>query len=247
MSTNIDVIKLFGKEYYFLDLGREISPEMPHYPGHMKTNFWWHITHDECKMRLGEESSYGGYGVKAIAICDHVSTHVDAVAHFDKNKVDMSVEKIPLDQLIGPAAWIDVSFVPALTHITLQDVKKGLAEARVTLEPGMTLLYYVGIEPYWNDHRKYLREYPGLDEEATRWLLDQGLVNIGTDAASLDTPADINYPNHTVHGEKEVIHTENVANITKIPMHSGFYYAMFPLKFVGCTGSPVRAFAIWPK
>ena len=57
MSANIDVIKLFGKEYCFLDLGREISPEMPHYPGHMKTNFWWHVTHDECKMRLGEESA----------------------------------------------------------------------------------------------------------------------------------------------------------------------------------------------
>lgn len=241
----VDVIEMFGQQLNFLDLGREISPEMPHYPGHQKTMFWWHVTHDECKMRLGEESTYGGYGVKAISTCDHISTHVDAVAHFTKDKVDQSVEKITLKELITPAAWIDVSMVPALTHITLDHVKKALDTAEVTLKAGMTLLYYTGIEPYWNNHKVYLREYPGLDEEATRWILDQGVVNIGTDATSLDTPADINYPNHTVHGELGVIHTENICNMTKIPKHQDFYYAMFPLKLVGCTGSPVRAFAIW--
>lgn len=246
-TLKVDVLELFGKKLNFLDLGREISPEMPVYPGHMKTTFWWHTTHDETLYRLGEASTYKyGYGVKGISTCDHISTHVDAVYHFDANKSHLSVDKIELPQLITPAAWIDVSFVPALTHITLGDVKKALDAAEVTLSPGMTLLYYTGIEPYWNtDHKKYLRQYPGLDAEATTWLLDQGLVNIGTDATSLDTPADINYPNHSVHAEREVIHTENVVNMTKIPRHSGFYYAMFPLKWVGLTGSPVRAFAVW--
>jgi len=241
----VETIELFGKKINFLDLGREISPDMPHYPGHMKTNFWWHLTHDECKLRLGEESKYSGYAVRGIVTCDHVSTHVDAVYHFDKSKPHLTVEKITLKELITPAAWIDVSFVPARAHITLDDVKSALNKANVTLQPGMTLLYYTGIEKYWDDHATYLYQYPGLNEEATRWILDQGVVNIGTDATSLDTPADINYPNHTVHGEKNVIHTENVKNITHIPRHQGFYFAMFPLKFVGATGSPVRAFAFW--
>jgi kynurenine formamidase len=110
----------------------------------------------------------------------------------------------------------------------------------------MILLYWTGIEPYSDsDPYRYLSQYPGLDKEATTWLLDQGLVNIGTDAASLDTPADLDYPNHTVHAEREVVHTESLINITKIPRHDNFYVAMFPLKFRGLTGSPVRAFAIW--
>jgi len=238
------VTELFGKKIHILDLSREVSPEMPHYPGHMKTNLWWHLTHEECRMRLGD-TPFEGYGVKGIVTCDHVSTHVDAVYHFNKHRPDLTVDNISLHYMITPAVWIDVSHVKPRTHITLADVKLALEKAGATLKPGMTLLYYTGVDRYWHDPLTYVSQYPGLDREATAWILDQGVVNVGTDAASLDNPADITYPNHTVHGERLVIHTENVANITRIPRHTGFYFAMFPLKFVGATGSPVRALAIW--
>lgn len=242
----LETVELFGKKIKFLELSREISPEMPHYPGHMKTNFWWHLTHEECKLRLGD-TPFEGYGVKGIVTCDHVSTHVDAVYHFNKHRPDLTVENISLQDMITPAAWIDVSHVKPRTHIKLADVQAALDKAGVTLKPNMTLLYYTGIEKAWNDVATYVTQYPGLDEEATKWILDQGVVNVCTDAASLDNPADITYPNHTVHGERAVIHTENVYNIAKIPRHDQFYYAMFPLKFVGLTGSPVRAYAMWEE
>ena len=246
-NAKIDVIDFMGKKLIFLDLGKDVAPEIPVYPGHMKTAFWWHKTHEETKFSLGEASKYPyGFGVKGIITCDHTSTHVDAVYHFDPNKSHLSVDKITLKELIAPAAWIDLSFVQGRVHITKDALQKGLDEAQVTLKPGMILLYWTGIEPYSDsDPYRYLSQYPGLDKEATTWLLDQGLVNIGTDAASLDTPADLDYPNHTVHAEREVVHTESLINITKIPRHDNFYVAMFPLKFRGLTGSPVRAFAIW--
>lgn len=239
-------IEFFGKKLHFLELNREISPEMPHYPGHMKTNFWWHLTHEECVMRLGK-TPFEGYAVKGIVTCDHVSTHVDAVYHFNKHRPDLTVDAIPISTMITPAAWIDVSHVPPRTHIKLADVKDAIAKANVTLRPGMTLLYYTGADRMWNDPLKFVSQYPGLDAEATAWILDQGVVNVCTDATSLDNPADITYPNHTVHGKRCVVHTENIANMTKIPRHDNFYFAMFPLKFVGLTGSPVRAFAIWEE
>lgn len=246
-DPTVTQLELFGKKLNFLDLGKNVAPEIPVYPGHMKTAYWWHKTHEETKFSLGEASKYPyGFGVKGIITCDHTSTHVDAVYHFDPNKSHLSVDKITLPELVAPAAWIDLSFVQGRVHITLDAVKRGLDAAQVTLKPGMILLYWTGIEPAGiNDHKRYLSNYPGLDKEATTWLLDQGLVNIGTDAASLDTPADLDYPNHTVHAEREVVHTESLVNITKIPRHDNFYVAMFPLKFVGLTGSPVRAFAIW--
>jgi kynurenine formamidase len=239
-----EVLELFGKKIVALDLGREISPEMPHYPGHMKTAFWWHLTHAECKMRLGE-TPFGGYGVKGIVMCDHVSTHVDAVYHFNKDRPDLTVDTISLQNLVTPAAWIDLSFVPPRSHITLTQVREALGAAGVTLSSGMTLLYDVGVHDSWNDAPTYVSQYPGLDAAATEWILDQGVVNVGTDATSLDNPADMAYPNHTIHGQRLVMHTENLTNITKIPCHDGFYFAMFPLKFQGLTGSPVRAFALW--
>jgi len=36
-----------------------------------------------------------------------------------------------------------------------------------------------------------------------------------------------------------------VANITRIPHHSGFWVAFFPLRLAGGTGSPARALALW--
>jgi kynurenine formamidase len=246
-NVKIDVVEFMGKKLNFLDLGKDVAPDVPVYPGHMKTAFWWHKTHEETKFSLGEASNYPyGFGVKGIITCDHTSTHVDAVYHFDPNKSHLSVDKITLKELIAPAAWIDLSFVQGRVHITKDAVQRGLDEAGVSLSPGMMLLYWTGIEPCSDtDPQRYLSQYPGLDKNATTWLLDQGLVNIGTDAPSLDTPADLDYPNHTVHAEREVVHTESLINITKIPRHDNFYVAMFPLKFRGLTGSPVRAFAIW--
>ncbi|MEW6243855.1 MAG: cyclase family protein [Bacillota bacterium] len=240
------VIEFFGKKLHFLELNREVSPEMPHYPGHMKTNFWWHLTHEECQVRLGN-TPFEGYGVKGIVTCDHVSTHVDAVYHFNKHRPDLTVDAIPIQTMVTPAAWIDVSHVPPRTHIKLADVKAAVERAGVSLKPGMTLLYYTGADKHWTDPIKFAFQYPGLDAEATAWLLDHGLVNVCTDATSLDNPADITYPNHTIHGQRCIVHTENIANMTRIPMHDNFYFAMFPLKFVGLTGSPVRAFAIWEE
>jgi kynurenine formamidase len=62
---------------------------------------------------------------------------------------------------------------------------------------------------------------------------------------STDNPADVTYPNHTAHAERLVNHTEVVANIDRIPVHSGFTVMIVPLRLVGATGSPVRIFALW--
>lgn len=242
------VIEMFGKKIHILDIGRELSEEAPVYPGHAKTSFWWHLTHDECKLRLGDCGEFEGYAVRGIVTCDHVSTHVDAVYHFNKNRPDLTVDNIPFEYMITPAAWIDLSFVPGRTHITLVDVKKAIKKANVTLKEGMTLLYYTGISEKWDDPKTYVTDYPGLDKEATEWILDQGVVNICTDAASTDNPADITYPNHLTHGKRMVIHTENISNrITQIPMHEGFYFVMLPMRIVGATGCFTRALAMWEE
>ena len=246
--TDEAVVELFGKRIHILDISREVSEEMPVYPGHVKVAFWWHLTHDEVKkLRLPATSPFDGYAVRGVVMCEHVSTHVDAVWHFNKNRPDLTIDRVPLTQLITPAVWIDVSHVPPRQHITRQDVQKALEAAGATLKPGMTLLYYTGAAEKWNSPMEFVTQYPGLDAEATEWILDQGVVNVGTDAPSTDNPADLNYPNHRIHGERLVIHTEMVANITRIPKHTGFYVMFMPLRFVGGTGAPARALALWEE
>ncbi|MCL5962525.1 MAG: cyclase family protein [Chloroflexi bacterium] len=240
------VVDLLGKKVHILELSHEISPTIPVYPGHQKIAFWKHLTHAESRMRLPADSDFCGYSVTGLALCDHVSTHMDSVSHFNESRPDLSVDTVPFRTMITPGVWIDLSFVPPRSHIKLKDVKQALAAAGIDAIPrGCTFLYWTGSENNWGDPLKCVTEYPGLDSEASNWILDQGVVNVCTDAPSLDNPADLYYPNHKAHGKRLVVHTELIANITRIPRHEGFYVIMLPLKLEGSTGSPIRAIALW--
>jgi kynurenine formamidase len=240
-------IELLGRRVRVLELSREVSESMPVYPGHVKVAFWEHLTHEQVRrQRLPAESPFRGYAVRGLVGSEHVSTHVDAVWHFNPDRPDLTIDRLPWEHLITRAAWIDLSDVWPETHITLPRLRRALDEARVVLQPGMTLLYYTGAAEKWDDPFAFCADYPGLDEEASRWLLDQGLVNVATDAVSTDYPGDLGYPNHRTHAERLVVHTEMVANMTRIPRHDGFWVAFFPLRLVGGTGSPARAIALWP-
>ena len=245
--ASTETLEVFGRRLRVLDLGHELSNDMPVYPGHMKVATWWHLTHEESLMRMGD-TDFWGYGVRGMSLCEHVSTHVDAIYHFNPTRPDLSIDTMPLSTMITPAAWVDLSFAAPRTDISLDQLRRALDESGIEIEPGSTLLYYTGVEPYWDtDAKRFLTDYPGMGEEASRWLLDQGIVNLCTDAISTDNPTNMRYPNHRAHGERLVVHTENVANMTKIPVHHGFWFMMLPLRFVGMTGSPIRPLALWDE
>jgi kynurenine formamidase len=240
-------IELLGRRVRLLEISREVSETMPVYPGHVKVAFWDHLTHEQVRrQRLPPDSPFRGYAIRGLVGSEHVSTHVDAVWHFNPDRPDLTIDRVPWEHLFTPAAWVDLADVWPERHITRERMERALDEAGVTLKPGMTLLYHTGVSAKWDDPFAFNSDYPGLDEEASRWLLDQGIVNLGTDAVSTDTPTDLTYPNHRVHGERLVIHTEMVANITRIPVHQGFWVMFCPLRLEGGTGSPARALALWP-
>ena len=239
-------VELLGRRIHVLELSHEISPTMPIYPGHQKVAFWKHLTHAESRLRLPQDSKFRGYAVTGMSLCDHVSTHMDAISHFNEARQDLSIDTVAFETLITPGTWIDLSFVPARASITLADVKRAIETTGIRGVPnGGTLLYWTGAENNWHDPMTCNTQYPGLDSDASNWILDQGVVNVCTDAPSLDNPADLYYPNHYAHGQRLVVHTELVANITKIPRHEGFSVMVMPLRFEGATGSPVRMIALW--
>jgi kynurenine formamidase len=239
-------VALMGIRFNVLDLSREISPQIPVYPGHMKVAFWDHLTHAESRLRLGD-SPFRGYAVKGISLCDHDSTHMDAIYHFNPDRPDLTIETFPIEYCFTDAAWIDVSDVPPRTHITLERVSRAMKDAGIEKLPsGGSLLYYTGAAERWTEPLSFVSQYAGLDADASRWILDQGVVNVLTDAVSTDNPADLTYPNHTAHAEYLVNHTEVVNNINRIPRHEDFSLMVIPLRLIGCTGSPVRIFAMWP-
>ena len=97
------LLSLFGKNIRVLDLTHELGDHIPIYPGHAKTATWWHLTHEESRARLGD-TPFEGYAVKGIVTCDHTSTHVDAIFHFNKRRPDLTVDKLLLEYKVTPVA-----------------------------------------------------------------------------------------------------------------------------------------------
>jgi kynurenine formamidase len=88
-----------------------------------------------------------------------------------------------------------------------------------------------------------MTDYPGLDREATEWIIDKGAVNFGVDSPSPDMWYDKSYPCHSVCGERGVTHVENLCNLDKL-VGRRFTFIALPLKIRDGTGSPLRAVAI---
>ncbi|MGH2776639.1 MAG: cyclase family protein, partial [Actinomycetota bacterium] len=93
--ASTETLEVFGRRLRVLDLGHELSDDIPVYPGHMKVATWWHLTHEESLMRMGD-TDFWGYGVRGMSLCEHVSTHVDAIFHFNPTRPDLTIDTVPL-------------------------------------------------------------------------------------------------------------------------------------------------------
>jgi kynurenine formamidase len=194
----------------------------------------------------------GGFSamVKGIIASDHTGSHTDAYTHMDTRPGAESIDQLPLDLFMTEAVCIDCSHVPPRQFITVDHLRDGLKKAGFTLKRGDTFLYHTGhYERHYHDRNKWWTEFAGLDAPAMHFLADAGVVNVGTEAFSIDNPAstlpdaDPPYPAHQVCRDRKILNTENLI----IPLElSGrrFTYIGFPIKIVGATGGWIRAVAV---
>lgn len=228
-----------------IDLTQEIYNEMPVYPGHQRTSIFKMKTHEETKLvnQTGFSSITMG-----ILISDHGPTHVDAQIHIDPSPGAETIDQIPLEKFYTEAICLDVSHVRGEeNYITKEILEKALQKSGLTIKKGDTVLLYTGhYNRTYPDYGEWLFNYCGLDRAATEWLCDQGVINVGIDAPSIDSSIEMkkkNYPAHTVCKERKLLNTENMANLDKVA-NKRFIISLFPLKIRGGSGSPVRAVAI---
>lgn len=223
-----------------IDLTQEIYMGMPVFPGHLKTVIWDHDTHESTLAFFGNGYSYQSRGM---IISDHGPTHVDAINHVDPEPGAPAINEIPLERFYTEAICLDLSHKEPRTHITKEDLQKALAQSGLTIKKGDTVLIHTG--HYLRNYGKpeWLTQYPGLDREATLWLAEQGVGNIGEDAPSIDSAADKTFPAHVVCKEKQLLNTENLADLMPV-VGKRFLFIGLPLKIRGGTGSPIRAIAV---
>ena len=171
----------------------------------------------------------------------------DMPAHPERRQ-NLPNSTIVFHTMTTPGVWVDLSFVPPGSRITLGDIKRGMEAASVHGIPeGATFMYWTGAENIRENPSKRADEYPGLDPEASDWILGRGVANVCTDAPGVDNPPDLSYRSHLIHGKRPIIHTELVVYMRRIPRHEGFYVIALPQKVEGVADSPIKMIALWEE
>jgi kynurenine formamidase len=89
--------------------------------------------------------------------------------------------------------------------------------------------------------------FPGLSEDAARWLVSQRRVRaVGIDTASIDRGQSVAFEAHRVLAAAQVPVFENLNGLERLPAE-GFHVVALPMKIEGGTGGPLRAMAVVPR
>jgi kynurenine formamidase len=197
------------------------------------------------------------YASYAFSSAEHGGTHLDAPIHFAEGR--LTVDRIPLAGLVGPAAVVDVSARATPDYlVTIEDLTGWEAE-HGELPDGGILLVRTGWGARWPDRAAYLGtaltgpdavaelHFPGLGQEAATWLVEnRGVIAVGIDTPSIDRGQSMDFRAHVILYAENISGLENVANLDLLP-ESGSYVVALPMKIEGGSGAPLRIVAFVPS
>lgn len=193
-----------------VDLSYTLEPGMPVWPTHARFGAVVYETYEEGFVSMHRQLTFG----------EHTGTHLDAPKHFFRDGA--SIEEVSTESVIGRGVLIDASFLEPRGIYTLDMLKK-FEEENGAVEEGDIILMHFGWEEKYGIGREgsgFLQDWPGLGEDAARYLLEKGAASVGTDALSLDAFGSESYPCHNVLLENGVPIIENLTNLRKLPVFS---------------------------
>lgn len=181
-----------------------------------------------------------GYNTTNLHLYSHSGTHMDAPLHFLDG--GSTIDRWPLEQLVGPAQVIDLSSVAPHGLHTVADL---LPHAdKVT--PGCRLL----LRTDWSLHAElpdYRPDMPRISAELARWLVERGVGLVGVETPSVaslrpENKAELTEVHQILLGGRIVI-VESLTALRELRREIVEFIAL-PLKIDGGDGSPVRAIAV---
>jgi len=184
----------------------------------------------------------GGYQTSAAYIPVHVGTHVDAPLHFIKG--GDSIEKVPLERLVGKAIVIDLASKGPNEAIKEADLKPFSHEIR---EEDIVVLRTDWTVKKWGKP-DFFDASPYLDKEGAQWLAEKKIK-----AAGFDFAQEYAVRKAQFHTEECVVHNillsnniyniEYLTNLNKLAKKR-FTIIALPILLPGLEGAPARVIAI---
>lgn len=232
-----------------VDLSMEVSMGMITFYGVPRPIIAMLESHEEYATNVGA-AQYGVTSLTAhhiVVLSDHAGTHLDSMFHVVKTAG--AAETIPIKYCYGDGVVLDFSDKSIGYGITAIDIENELKRIRYSIKPLDIVLIKTGASRI-NKETRYLTDHCGMTRESTLFLIEKGIKMMGIDAPTFDMPKDAMFEKkkfweaHRVMNEKEYYHLENLENLDAIPKPFGFKVSVFPIKWKGTTGAPVRAVAI---
>ena len=166
--------------------------------------------------------------VTHLSMCAHSGTHVDAPDHFLGN--GKTVESIPLELMVGPAA---VGEIRAEGTITAAD----LISARIPAGVKRILLKTANSEYWAAGNKAFQEDFIAPDGESAKYLVELGVEVIGVDYLSV-APFTDPEPTHRILLEAGVLIIEGL-DLSGVEPGEYTLYCL-PLKIGGADGAPAR-------
>lgn len=172
-----------------------------------------------------------GANVSSISFGSHTGTHVDAAKHFFDD--GQTVDRIPLEKLIGPA--ILVAFPDDLMSITASDLQQHDlgSHTRVLLRTRNSALLR---------RPEFVKDYTFLAPDGAQYLVDRGVELVGVDYLSIEQFHSGHHRTHLTLLEKAVVIVEGLD--LSDPPPGSYQLVCLPLRLADLDGAPARAVLI---
>jgi arylformamidase len=219
-----------------VDLSLDIYPGMTALGGAVPT-YWSRASHELTAFFYRNELSYQ---TTSMLLSEHAGTHIDSPYHFDPDGV--AIEAMTLDALFARARMLDLTAKRPLEGIGPDDLDAALGRLGEPIDPGDAAVV-------WTDHSRnyerpdYTHHRPFITAEGAAWLAAHRPGLVATDLVGLDEPVDHVTPVHNCLLRAGIPQLQVLTNLGRLAGREA-YVAAFPLKLVGGTGSPLRAFAV---
>ncbi len=195
------------------------------------------------------------YAAGEFTSAEHGGTHLDSPVHFSEGK--LTLDKIPVSQLVAPAMVIDVSHKTGSERdyrVTPADIT-AWESSNVPIAENTIVVIRTGWGKFWPDRKQYLGSdvkgdisnlhFPGLSKEAAELLVSRKVAGVGIDTASLDYGPSTDFISHQVLNGANIYGIENIAQAEKLPA-TGATLIVMPMKIGEGSGGPARVVALLP-
>lgn len=186
----------------------------------------------EIEIMLQQAVAKGaGANVSSIRFGSHTGTHADAARHFFDD--GQTVDKIPLERLIGPALLI--SFPDDVRAVSAADLRKHKlkGQKRVLLRTRNSALL---------SQKEFVPDYTYLAPDGAQYLVDNGVELVGVDYLSIEQFHSGHHKTHRILLGRSVVILEGLD--LSVPTPGDYELICLPLRIEGCDGAPARAVLI---